>query len=146
LRYLGIENSVFKVEINQSAADSSGNNFIIVNRKKFKYSPAGYFIGGLFAQSISRELFGIAVECRNAPVSASNGAFGGRRKICRISGHEKMFRLCLPSLYRDGTGPRGNEPAGGIFMSRSSLPGAPIFRGRPPRGIEPSSCGMRKLL
>jgi len=42
LRYLGIENSVFKVEINQSAADSSGNNFIIVNRKKFKYSPAGY--------------------------------------------------------------------------------------------------------
>lgn len=42
LNYLGIENAVFKVEINQSTAERNENNFIIVNGKKFRYSFTGY--------------------------------------------------------------------------------------------------------
>ena len=42
LTYLGIENSAFKVEINQKAADKNDRDFLIVNGKWFKYSSSGY--------------------------------------------------------------------------------------------------------
>ena len=42
LTYLGIENSAFKVEINQRAADKNDKDFLIVNGKSFKYNSLGY--------------------------------------------------------------------------------------------------------
>ena len=42
LTYLGIENSAFKVEINQKAADKNDRDFLIVNGKPFKYNSSGY--------------------------------------------------------------------------------------------------------
>ncbi|MGA7838893.1 MAG: DNA repair protein RecN [Ignavibacteriaceae bacterium] len=41
LSYLGIENSVFKIEINQVAADKS-QDYILVNGKPHKYNSSGY--------------------------------------------------------------------------------------------------------
>jgi len=41
LSYLGIENSVFKIEINQVAADKS-EDYILVNEKPHKYNSSGY--------------------------------------------------------------------------------------------------------
>ncbi len=41
LSYLGIENSVFRIEINQLAADKS-EEYILINGKPYKYNPSGY--------------------------------------------------------------------------------------------------------
>ncbi|HKI79461.1 MAG TPA: DNA repair protein RecN [Ignavibacteriaceae bacterium] len=42
LTYLGIENSFFKVEIKQIAADQNERNFILLNSKSFKCNSSGY--------------------------------------------------------------------------------------------------------
>ena len=42
LTFLGIENSVFKVEIHQRIADKNDKDFLIVNGKTYKYNSAGY--------------------------------------------------------------------------------------------------------
>jgi DNA repair protein RecN (Recombination protein N) len=42
LTYLGIENSTFKVEINQIAADKNDRDFVFVNGKPFKFNSSGY--------------------------------------------------------------------------------------------------------
>lgn len=42
LSYLGIENSVFNVEINHFAAEKNDKDFILVNGKPFKYNSTGY--------------------------------------------------------------------------------------------------------
>lgn len=42
LTYLGIENSTFKVEINQTAADKNGKDFILVRGKPYRYNSYGY--------------------------------------------------------------------------------------------------------
>ncbi len=41
LSYLGIENSVFRIEINQLAADKS-EEYILINGKPYKYNSSGY--------------------------------------------------------------------------------------------------------
>ncbi len=42
LKYLGIENSEFKVKIEQQLADKESENFISVNGKNYKYNNSGY--------------------------------------------------------------------------------------------------------
>ncbi len=42
LSYLGIESSVFNIDIRQAAADKNDNDFILVNNKQYKYNPDGF--------------------------------------------------------------------------------------------------------
>ncbi len=42
LTYLGIENSIFKIEIKQISIDKNASDFILVNKKPYKYNSNGY--------------------------------------------------------------------------------------------------------
>ena len=48
LSYLGISDSVFKVEIKQEAADSKSENYILYNNKSFKFTSSGFDIVEFF--------------------------------------------------------------------------------------------------